>query len=52
MKFLFLRRVKRRLPGTEMTVLFLRRVKREAARNRNDGFVPKEGKKGGCQEQK
>ncbi len=28
-----------------MTVLFLRRVRREATRNKNDGFVPKEGKK-------
>ena len=40
------------LPGTRMTVLFLGRVKREATRNRNDDFVPKEDKKGGCQEQK
>ncbi len=33
------------MPGTEMTVLFLRRVKREAARNRNEVFVPEDGKK-------
>ena len=42
MNFLFLRRVKRRLQGTEMTVLFSGRGKKGAARNRNDGFVPGE----------